>query len=86
MSNLIHNERVKYTATLLNNMAVASFTAGLVLPALSAYRPSSSLTSADYLTLGVGFFTGTVIFIFESRHLGQSEGMTGSIQFDPNCR
>jgi hypothetical protein len=66
MSNLIHNERVKYTATLLNNMAVASFTAGLVLPALSAYRPSSSLTSADYLTLGVGVSLG-MLFLFLSQ-------------------
>jgi len=62
MSNLIHNERVKYAATILNNMAVASFTAGLVLPALSE-RSSGSLTSADFLTLGVGVFLG-VLFLF----------------------
>jgi hypothetical protein len=66
MANLIHNERVKYTATILNNMAVASFTAGLVLPALSANRPSASLTSADFLTLGVGVFLG-LLFLFLSQ-------------------
>jgi hypothetical protein len=65
MGNLVHNERVKYAATVLNNMAVASFTAGLVLPALSTNRLSGSLTSADFLTVGVGVFLG-VLFLFLS--------------------
>jgi hypothetical protein len=36
MSNLVHNERVKLGATLLNNLAVASFAGGVLLPFLSS--------------------------------------------------
>jgi hypothetical protein len=67
MGNLVHNERVKYAATVLNNMAVASFTAGLVLPALSSNRPSGSLTSADFLTVGVGVFLKSPSFCSRSQ-------------------
>jgi len=35
MSNLVHNKRTKYAATFLNNIGVASFFAGGVVPAFA---------------------------------------------------
>jgi hypothetical protein len=35
MNKLVHNERVKYTATFLNNCGVAFMTAGAVVPLLT---------------------------------------------------
>lgn len=35
MSNLIHNERVKYAATFFNSLGVVSFATGVILPTLS---------------------------------------------------
>jgi hypothetical protein len=35
LSNLIHNERVKYAATFVNNLGVAAFAGGVVLPLYS---------------------------------------------------
>jgi len=56
MSNLVHNERTKYFATLFNNLGVTAFAGGVVLPLFStdpnvvAYR--SALMYAGVL-LGV---------------------------------
>lgn len=36
MSNLVHNERVKYAATFVNNIGVAAFAIGGALPILNA--------------------------------------------------
>ena len=36
MSNLVHNERVKYRATFANNMGSAAFATGTILPFVQA--------------------------------------------------
>jgi hypothetical protein len=35
LGNLIHNERVKYVASFFNNLAVASFAGGTIIPLFS---------------------------------------------------
>jgi hypothetical protein len=35
LGNLIHNERIKYAATFWNNLAIASFAGGCIIPLFS---------------------------------------------------
>jgi hypothetical protein len=50
MSNLVHNERLKYAASVLNNLAVTSFAAGVVLP---IFAPSTQVDGRLSLALGI---------------------------------
>jgi hypothetical protein len=43
MSNLVHNERMKYTATFFNNTGVAAFVAGAIIPVFASPRPSEAV-------------------------------------------
>jgi hypothetical protein len=48
--HLIHNERIKLQATALNNLAVATFMAGLAVPILNGvllYQRAYALTVAQ---------------------------------------
>jgi hypothetical protein len=62
MSKLVHNEKVKLTATLLNNLAVAALTTGWLVPLINFVRMDSPekkdviTFSIISLCLGVGFF------------------------------
>ena len=38
MGNLVENERIKYTATFYNNLAIASVVAGVFVPLFSLYE------------------------------------------------
>lgn len=48
MSNLIHNERIKYWATFFNNIAVISFATGGIVPAFQEH-------------VGFWFFAGSLL-------------------------
>ena len=55
MSNLIHNERLKYAATFFNNVGVASFAVGGALPILTAVNPPVVVVGASFSELSVCF-------------------------------
>jgi hypothetical protein len=53
MSNLVHNERIKYAATVFNNTGVASFLAGVVIPMFSTDLSVEAHYNV-YLFTGIG--------------------------------
>jgi hypothetical protein len=63
MSNLIHNERLKYAATFFNNVGVASFAVGGVLPMLTNANP-------PVVFVGAAFTFGIVCLFMAYRLLG----------------
>ena len=55
MGNLVHNEQVKLFAAFLNNLGVASFATGAVLPVVSlGYASKPALLVWLPLAFGVG--------------------------------
>jgi hypothetical protein len=52
VSNLIHNERLKYAATFFNNLGVAAFAAGAIVPLFSL---DPRLREYSWLTPAFGF-------------------------------
>lgn len=59
MSNLVHNEQTKLFASFLNNLGVAAFAAGLVIPVVSlgfAERPWVFVWLPVALGAGIGMF------------------------------
>jgi hypothetical protein len=65
MSNLIYNERVKYAATFFNNLGVAAFATGAILP---LFLTDLSTKGLAWITLAVGVLLGTFL-LFCAYHL-----------------
>jgi hypothetical protein len=53
MSNLVHNERVKYAATFFNNLGVAAFATGAIIPMFG--DPTLHIWRLIFLIVGIGF-------------------------------
>jgi hypothetical protein len=69
MGNLIYNEKVKLTATFLNNFGIAIFVACALIPAISLQgKPELALLWA--ITFVAGSFVAIVIHLLAVRMLG----------------
>jgi hypothetical protein len=71
--SLVHNERVKLTATYLNGLAIAIFAVGGLAPlvaVLSGTANPTALTSIAALTTICVVLSG-VLHLVAKRHLGQ---------------
>ncbi len=53
---LVTNERIKITATLLNNCAMAALGTGVIVPTAAIAYGTSVPTSPYYLLVGTGWF------------------------------
>jgi hypothetical protein len=67
MANLVHNERIKYAASFFNNIGVASFAGGAIIPLVSLSATNAS-GFRIWWPLIVGITLG-VFFLFSSYHL-----------------
>ncbi len=62
---LVANERIKITATLLNNCAVATLGSGVIVPSAALAYGTSIPRSPYYLLVAAGWFvSGVVIHLF----------------------
>jgi hypothetical protein len=57
MGDLVHNERVKYTATFWNNLSVTAVGAGLIIPLFSF---EEKLAIYGYFFMAVGAALGAI--------------------------
>jgi hypothetical protein len=72
MSNQIHNERVKYAATFFNNLGVAAFAGGTIIPLFSPtlFLPNGGKGFVWVVSLSVGVILGTFFLFSAYRLLG----------------
>jgi hypothetical protein len=68
MNKLVHNERCKYAATFFNNLGVAAFAAGAVIPLFSQ---DPAVKSHQWTLLSVGVFLGVFLLFSAYRLLGR---------------
>ncbi|CAJ0885383.1 hypothetical protein AMST5_03610 [freshwater sediment metagenome] len=71
--SLIHNERLKLRATLLNTAAGSSFTVGVVAPIAAAYYSAATTPGLWTIVLGVVMWILTAIVL----HLSASHILGG---------
>ena len=68
MSNLIHNEQVKYAATFFNNTGIAALVSGLVVPTFSTVPVDLPLKA---FVAASGIVVSLCLFMFSQRILGR---------------
>lgn len=77
MSKPIENERVKFRATLFNNLAVAALVGGWLGPVFSLFfrtePPPVDLNVRMALSIGLGMFFGFSFWYFSWKTLEQLE-------------
>ena len=67
MSELIHNERTKLTATYLNSLAVATTAVGGVAPFVAIF--TNGLSTLKALALGIGWLLASVSLHWIARRI-----------------
>ena len=66
--SLVQNERIKLTATALNNVAVATIVTALIAPAASFLYGTANLAAGHWwLVIGVAWLTGGVALHLAAR-------------------
>ncbi|MDB5609746.1 MAG: hypothetical protein JWP25_6646 [Bradyrhizobium sp.] len=60
-SNLIHNERIKYAATFWNNLAIASFAGGCIIPLFST---DEKVQDARFIFIAGGSLLALMLRVF----------------------
>lgn len=68
MTNFVKNEQVKLSATYFNNLAVAAFATGAIIPAVSLSTVGRS-NIAIYLPLVMGFGISFLLRVISHRTL-----------------
>jgi len=61
--SLVHNERKKLLANLLNNMASACFAVGIIAPAAKAFETGGTAANSSWVGLLASFFAWLVAVI-----------------------
>jgi hypothetical protein len=72
LSEAARNERVKLTATLLNNLSVSIITVGVIGPALSLLSTTPLLTPNQFMAISGGCFLLGLILHLSGRRLLES--------------
>ena len=71
MANLVHNERVKYTATFLNTIAIACVVVGVVTPVQQAMANPLGVPLWALAVAGGWLLVGAVLHLGVRRLLGR---------------
>jgi hypothetical protein len=70
LSEAARNERIKLTATFLNNLSVSIIAVGVIGPALSLLSNNPLVTSGQFIAIAAGcIFLGISLHLIARRHL-----------------